>query len=283
VGKNNIRKTTEQFIKEAIDKHGDIYDYSEVCYQQAHSYVTIKCLIHGRFPQTPDSHLRGRGCPKCRGGVKGDKQFFIEKSNIVHNNFYDYSHVVYKSSTDEVDIKCPIHGLFRQRPDSHVQGNGCKICGIKKRTDKHRLSLEEFIKKSNIVHNNFYDYSHVVYNGAHKKITIKCPIHGLFEQMPADHLYNKCGCKYCGKLKTMKTCYDKYGKPFFHIVPKYNTNSISYIELISKKTRLKFNHAENGGEKTFTQYYVDAYNKKYNIIIEIDEKKTQTQQKKKRI
>ena len=39
--------TTEEFIKRAIEKHGDRYDYSKVDYKNIGTKVTIICPIHG--------------------------------------------------------------------------------------------------------------------------------------------------------------------------------------------------------------------------------------------
>jgi hypothetical protein len=57
------------------------------------------------------------------------REKFIIKANIVHHNKYDYSLVEYKNNKLKVKIICPIHGIFEQRPDSHLQGKSCKKCG----------------------------------------------------------------------------------------------------------------------------------------------------------
>jgi hypothetical protein len=63
---NDIRrKSSEQFIKEAIEKHGNKYDYSKVDYVNNKTKVCIICPEHGEFWQEPNSHLQGKGCPKC--------------------------------------------------------------------------------------------------------------------------------------------------------------------------------------------------------------------------
>ena len=59
------KRTTEQFVVEARQKHGDKYDYSKVDYNNTHEKVIIVCKSHGEFEQTPSSHLSGRGCPMC--------------------------------------------------------------------------------------------------------------------------------------------------------------------------------------------------------------------------
>ena len=72
VGLKNL-KTREEFVKQAEEVHGDMYNYSEVIYINTKQNVTIICKKHGDFPQTPDCHLRGSGCPTCnasRGELK---------------------------------------------------------------------------------------------------------------------------------------------------------------------------------------------------------------------
>lgn len=53
-----------------------------------------------------------------------------------------------------------------------------------------------FIKKSNLVHNFKYDYSMIEYKNAKTKIKIICPEHGIFEQTPDNHIRNH-GCPKC--------------------------------------------------------------------------------------
>jgi hypothetical protein len=55
---------------------------------------------------------------------------FIEKVKNIHNNKYDYSLVNYINNKTKVKIVCPIHGMFEQIPGSHLNGSGCKKCGI---------------------------------------------------------------------------------------------------------------------------------------------------------
>lgn len=60
------KKTTEEFIAEAIKTHGNKCDYSKVVYEHCLKKVCIICPIHGEFWQTPTEHLRAKGgCPKC--------------------------------------------------------------------------------------------------------------------------------------------------------------------------------------------------------------------------
>lgn len=126
------RKTKEQFVKEAVQVHGDKYDYSEVEYVNTHRLVRIRCKQCGHyFFQQPSSHLAGHGCPKCC--KKSDyrtlsKEEFITRAREVHGDKYDYSKTDYVNMRSKVLIVCPLHGEFWQRAQSHLLGNGCPEC-----------------------------------------------------------------------------------------------------------------------------------------------------------
>ena len=53
------------FIEKSRTIHGDKYDYSEVDYINNYTKVKISCSQHGIFEQSPNSHLKGHGCPTC--------------------------------------------------------------------------------------------------------------------------------------------------------------------------------------------------------------------------
>ena len=59
------------FIEKAKKIHGDKYDYSKVEYINSHTKVCIICPEHGEFWQTPNNHLHGYGCPKCKSDKIG--------------------------------------------------------------------------------------------------------------------------------------------------------------------------------------------------------------------
>ena len=65
-------------------------------------------------------------------GVRNTKETFIQKALTKHGEQYDYSRVVYVNNKTPVEIICPEHGVFYQRPDSHLVGKGCPFCGLDK-------------------------------------------------------------------------------------------------------------------------------------------------------
>jgi hypothetical protein len=99
---------------------------------------------------------------------------FINRSNIIHNFIYDYSEVYYKGNKTVVNIICKRHGVFSQRPDSHLRGIGCALCGGEKFKITQRKNINEIIEDFNIFHNYMYDYSLMEYINAHTKILIFC-------------------------------------------------------------------------------------------------------------
>jgi len=118
---------------------------------------------------------------------------FIEKTKKIHGNIYDYSKAQYKTGNDKVTIICKEHGEFEQMASTHLSGSGCKYCGIKLQSDKHKKNTDYFIDKAKEVHGDKYDYSKVQYKTMHDKVTIICKEHGEFEQNTQNHL-NGQGC-----------------------------------------------------------------------------------------
>ncbi len=55
-----------EFILKAAKIHRKFYDYSLVDYKNNNTKVRIICPIHGVFEQTPNKHLSGQKCKKCR-------------------------------------------------------------------------------------------------------------------------------------------------------------------------------------------------------------------------
>ena len=142
---HGLHKTTDDFIKEAKEVHGNKYDYSLVEYIDSKTKVNIICSQHGEFMQLPYAHIFGQGCPKCIGLHKTTDDF-IKEAKEVHGNKYDYSNTDYQTSKEKIKIICDRHGEFKQTPNMHLRGNGCPIC----RESKGEKLVREFLIKNNI-------------------------------------------------------------------------------------------------------------------------------------
>lgn len=60
----------------------------------------------------------------------------------------------------------------------------------------------EFIAKAKNKHNGKYIYDLVFYDNAKTKVEIKCPLHGIFNQTPNNHLRGQ-GCPKCAKERKL--------------------------------------------------------------------------------
>ncbi len=141
----NVKRNNKEFIKNASEIHNNKYDYSKVKYVNNKVKVEIICLEHGIFEQTPNSHLKKRGCPFC-SSIKSNTENFIAKSNIIHDDKYDYSMVNYKNARTKVEIICNKHGIFNQLPNNHLKGIGCPVC----KCSKGELKIIKLLEKNNI-------------------------------------------------------------------------------------------------------------------------------------
>ena len=183
------------FIKKAYNIYGNQYNYSNIEYIDFYTKINIECKKHGVFAVTPRSHLKGNGCPKCQ-----TKKFdlFLKKATQKFGNKYTYKAFVdfdFKPN-GKINIKCPYHGIFKQSTYNHIRGNGCPQCSYENESSKVSMGYYEFTKRSNCIHNMKYNYELVEYINNRTKVMIICPIHGVFEQTPHDHL-NGCGCPKC--------------------------------------------------------------------------------------
>ena len=147
----------------------------------------------------------------------------IEQFKKAHGNKFDYSKVKYINNITKVEIICPEHGSFFQKPNNHKKGAGCPKCI--KRTKDIEQTLEDFKQ----IHDNKYDYSKVNYINNITKVEIICPEHGSFFQTPSLHKSGS-GCTKCknqnlilDKDKVIKQCIKKHNN-------KYDYSLVEYIK-----------------------------------------------------
>ncbi|HEU0219672.1 MAG TPA: hypothetical protein VFQ98_02555 [Gallionella sp.] len=137
----------DTFISRAAEIHKGAYDYSLVrdTYQNLQSKVKIGCPVHGLFIQTAAGHLSGRGCKKCSlerlsASLVKTTDEFIRDAISIHGDKYDYSRVNYQGAFELVDIVCPLDGVFRQSPTSHLSGIGCPKCSRRRQGAPRNLT-----------------------------------------------------------------------------------------------------------------------------------------------
>lgn len=203
---DKLSLTQEEFIKRC-EEHFPEYDYSQTIYSGVKTKVSIICPIHGKVIKHPNALMRGQGCGKCgnidRGKIQIEKcaDEFIEKAAAIHGDKYDYSQVIYTGNKNPVNIICPTHGIFQQKPIGHLSGSGCNSCGKELMGQTLRSNINEFIRKALLVHEHKYIYNDAVYINNEHKIEITCEKHGSFWQKPSGHLSGQ-GCPLCKPKET---------------------------------------------------------------------------------
>jgi len=178
------KSNTEEFIEKARTVYGDLYDYSNVEYKGNKIKIRIICPVHGEWMVTPNNFLRGSRCPGCYGTPKKTTEEFINEARITHGDKYDYSKVEYDGNKKKVIILCPIHGEFKQYPQSHLSGAGCPVC-----SGCQKITRKTFIERSIKSHEIHYDYSKVNFDKSTEKVCIICPQHGVFWQTAQYHIH----------------------------------------------------------------------------------------------
>ena len=183
--KNTPTKTQKQFLEECKKIWDDKYDYTKTIYKGALKKIII-IYDDIEYEQVAISHLRGLCVEK-----KINKEIFLIKAKRKWGNKYDYSKINFIDSKTSIDII--YEGIiYKQTPLRHLINEPEGINRV--------LDIENFIKKSNIIHNNKYNYDKVIYINSNTKIIITCPIHEDFNQVPNSHLSGN-GCPNCHESK----------------------------------------------------------------------------------
>lgn len=233
------RITINEIISRIKFKYGNKYDYSKVEYINMKTKINLICENNHSFYISPDNLLRGRGCSYCigRNDLVNDLEKFVKKSNLIHNQKYDYSKFKWINSKTIGIIICKEHGEFNQTPNLHLS-SGCKKCYH----SSLKSNLNKFIKSTKNIHGDFYDYSKVDYINSKTKIIISCPTHGEFKQTPSAHLSGS-GCKGC--------MVDRFRNTFESFLEKANNihnNLYTYHKetYVDSRTKIKVTCSSHG-------------------------------------
>jgi hypothetical protein len=232
-------RTFEEWKDIANKLHDNVYEYTEIKKINKVYCFEIVCKTHGIFYKKIQNHIiKKQGCSLCS---KFTKELFINKSNKIHNNKYDYSLIEYKGSKINVKIICKEHGIFEQTPSNHYKEN-CPNC-----SKISKYSQETFFQKVNKVHDNKYCYDKTIFIDCNTRIEILCKTHGLFIQSPKDHI-NGNGCyKCCGKIKNTEDFIEKASLRHNNL---YDYSKVKYINARGKiciicKTHGEFSQSPN--------------------------------------
>lgn len=163
--------------------------------------------------------------------MKYTTESYIKECLLIHGNKYDYSLTNYLGINKKVSIICKLHGEFKQRAQSHLNGTNCINCYNESRNP---INID-YITECTKIHNNKYLYENSIFTGLKKYINIECIKHGQFRQLAYKHL-NGQGCKKCHDESSRITQHE------FIIRSKIKHNNIydySLVKYINSSTKIK--------------------------------------------
>lgn len=193
-GETKCLSLTRYFIKKAIERHGNNYDYNDTFYINMSSFVTIKCnkcfdvlnfIAHDHL-----TSIKGE-CP-CQHYKYIDNhnnyQHIIDKIFNTYNDTFKCSSYL-NNKCKKLTLECLECGyiITTTSPSyllkKHYKCKNCfKIKSIK--------STRNFITESKKIFGNIFDYSDLEDNiKLHKKITLICNLCGTkIHQLSKNHL-----------------------------------------------------------------------------------------------
>lgn len=221
--------------------HDNNYDY---IVEKDTYYITDKIKMYNKTTgelkdYRIDKHLKGKKSNRV------SLEYFLYKSNDIHNGNYDYSLIKeLNSNLDKVDIICKEHGVFNQIVNNHMNcGTGCPKCVGRGKWNNETLTIE-----FNKVHFDLYDYSKVYYKGVDNKVDIICRKHGIFQQNIHKHLIGQ-GCPDC----------------------KYNSKGEEYIKNYLERNEIKYIRQKGFDDcRYINRLSFDFYLPDMNICLEYD-------------
>lgn len=163
-----------------------------------------------------------------------DQKEFLELANKLYSNKYNYTKVTYKNNYTKVTIICPAHGEFEQTPLQHLRGNGCTDCN---KEERKNYQANSFLTRANIMHNQKYTYDISNYSNNRTNITITCPLHGDFLQIPSNHLKGH-GCQEC-QYELITSINSKTQDNFIKDAKKIHSDAYDYSKVVYKNTNTK--------------------------------------------
>lgn len=203
---------------------------------------------------------------------------YLTRANEVHGDKYDYSKVDYVNGAKKIIIGCKVHDhYFEMKPYDHLNGRGCRKCGIVRSANAKRYSNDEFISELKKIHGIKYEYRNVDYVDCHTPVNITCKSHGDFLINPQDIL-RRSECPVCTKerirekqmwtlVEFIERANKAHGNKYDYSLVKYSGSHVR-VDIICKKhgtvfSQLPSHHvrgvgcpscSESKGESSISKY-----------------------------
>lgn len=212
--------------------------------------ICINCKQE--LPETSQYFQIRKDTGKFRGKCKKCKNAEWSKVNP-RVNPQNQKHIYCACGCGQLRPEKDCRGMLRKYINGH-QSNGKKCSEKTKKIMKEKR--QEFINKM-LISGKLYK---------HSKETIEKLKKAWYEKTEE----NKKDISQKQRISMIKRIKGRKGSA----IPFYNIDSINFFNYLNNKYRLEGLHAENQGEYYIKElgYYPDFYSKKYNLVIEWDEK-----------
>lgn len=204
----NARWTLERVLRRVTEIYGDKNDYTLITpemVQTQQSHIPIICnTCRCQWSPSINNHINNKtGCPSCYGNIPFTLDSFIQRSQDIHEDKIDYSHVKpehIQGNKSHVPLTCKICDYsWNPTIDCHINGKaGCPDCA-----GKAPWTLERLHKKAHEVHNDRHDYSQVTnehIKGWTSRIPVRCnKCNNNWTPLLYNHITGRQGCPRCRK------------------------------------------------------------------------------------
>ncbi len=197
------KKTRKEFIAEAIQIHGNKYDYSKVRYKNSNNQIKIICSKHGEYRQLPISHLKGGKCPGCFMDNPSGEEFFSLLNSIYKGRIdaKDCKYDPQRGKNQLVNLYCNIHKeSFSIDVRSVLNGAGCPYCKSKRPTKEEFI---ETIKRNHGENIDVSDCDYAVQLKLKDRVKLFCNIHRKTFSVVISKALQGRGCPTCERSKGM--------------------------------------------------------------------------------
>ena len=201
-------KIAEQRWKDFVQNYKGPFDLGMSIYRGMNHPTEFKCPTHGWHTMAAKYIMEGRGCVHCyREGLSRKprltKKKVLRRFEEAHGAKYDYSKVQYRGQQTSVEIVCPRHGSFFQKPEYHWKGSGCPSCYHEDiRGASQRLDPDEFIGRATPLL-PMLDFSAAHYKNYNTSVEVRCTEHQqTFYANPRGLMMGENPCPRCNHMKS---------------------------------------------------------------------------------
>jgi len=199
------------------------------------------------------------------------KEKWLFRANAVHCEVYDYSNVNYINNKTTVEIICPEHGVFWQRPDHHMAGVGCYECGRLKTIASRKLTNELVDQKLIDSNRNIKRIGDIIFAKEHTEWTCLEEFCKMSWSASPDSVINsKNGCPHCHYRKNTLLSGSLYLVEFTN---KHNQDTFLKIGITKATIKRRFHsHVKNYSIKVLCEIKLslaDAYKIEQQVIFDM--------------